>query len=180
MKRLIKAQGDLDGACFLYTLVNAVNCLRGRAIPAGAWQRLVGAIYDPRDFLSGDVGTDRIDQYPDLIAKVIGDYVSLLDRSNAYRVERISDLDPRNMLTGRSLSRNNVLVVATQEHWFAVVDVDQDEALTACSAEYLISPGRYIEEDSTRLQRRYNSRKSINALVLAYRLSISTKPYKTA
>ncbi|URF05049.1 hypothetical protein [Cupriavidus campinensis] len=172
MERRIKAQGDLDGACFLYTLVNAVSCLRGRAISAGGWQRLVGAIYDPRDFLNGDVGTDRIDQYPDLIAKVIGDYVSLLDRSSTYRVERISDLDHRSILTRRLLSRNSVLIVATQAHWFAVVDVDQDEALTACSVEYLGSPSCYVEEDSTRLQRRYNSRKCVKELVLAYRLSI--------
>ena len=56
-KRRIYAQGDLDGACFLYSIVNAYVALTGRAPD---FERVCAAFSQaahPADFLNASVGT---------------------------------------------------------------------------------------------------------------------------
>lgn len=175
--RFIKSQGDLDGACFLYSLVNAVNCLRGRAIrTSSGWQRLIGAVYDPRDFLRNDLGTARVDEFPEIIVGLIRDYVQLLDASNEFIVERVEIPDETLLRLRRLVSEDAVLLVDNGTHWFVLVDVDQREMFAACSAALFEDPHNYVETRSPILGRIYNTSFDLEKLEFqkktGYRLSI--------
>ncbi len=55
--RHIYAQGDLDGACFLYSVVNAYWALTGREPDFYRVCAALAQVDCPRDFLSGNTGT---------------------------------------------------------------------------------------------------------------------------
>lgn len=57
MTRRIYNQGDLDGACFLYAVVNAYVALTGRAPEFWVMAQALGQVDHPGDFLNGIVGT---------------------------------------------------------------------------------------------------------------------------
>lgn len=176
LERFIKSQGDLDGACFLYTLVNAVNCLRGLEIQSpDSWQRLIGDVYDPRDFLRNGIGTARIDEFPEIITRLIGDYVTLLDPSCDYSVKCVKIQDKTRMRRRRLVSQNAVLLVDDGEHWYVLVDVDQGQVFAACSGTLYMNPQGYVEAKSPNLGRTYNTSFELGELVLhkgiAYQLA---------
>ncbi len=56
-KRRIFAQGDLDGACFLYSIVNAYVALTGRAPDFERVCAAFSQVDHPADFLNASVGT---------------------------------------------------------------------------------------------------------------------------
>lgn len=56
-KRRIYAQGDLDGACFLYSIVNAYVALTGRAPDFERVCAAFSQVDHPADFLNASVGT---------------------------------------------------------------------------------------------------------------------------
>lgn len=56
-KRRISAQGDLDGACFLYSIVNAYAALCGSAPSFGNLCAALAQVEHPGDFLNPSVGT---------------------------------------------------------------------------------------------------------------------------
>lgn len=179
MDRFIKSQGDLDGACFLYSLVNAVNCLHDRSTRSSdAWQRLVSGVYDPRDFLRGDVGTARVDDFPEFIARLIGDYVALLDPSGDYSVKCVEISDKSQLRRRRLVSDESVLLVDNGEHWFVLVDADQGQVFVACSAALYENPKGYVEAKSPNLGRIYNTSFDLGELELhkgiAYQLAVQS------
>ena len=55
--RRISAQGDLDGACFLYSIVNAYAALTGGAPSFGNLCAAMAQVPHPGDFLNPSVGT---------------------------------------------------------------------------------------------------------------------------
>lgn len=55
--RRISAQGDLDGACFLYSIVNAYAALCGSAPSFGNLCAALAQVEHPGDFLNPSVGT---------------------------------------------------------------------------------------------------------------------------
>ena len=55
--RRISAQGDLDGACFLYSIVNAYVALTGGAPSFGNLCAALAQVEHPGDFLNPSVGT---------------------------------------------------------------------------------------------------------------------------
>jgi len=56
-KRRIFAQGDLDGACFLYSIANAYVALTGRAPDFAHLCAALAQVPHPGDFLNPSVGT---------------------------------------------------------------------------------------------------------------------------
>lgn len=56
-RRRISAQGDLDGACFLYSIVNAYAALCGSAPSFGNLCAALAQVEHPGDFLNPSVGT---------------------------------------------------------------------------------------------------------------------------
>jgi hypothetical protein len=154
-KRFIKSQGDFDSACFLYSIVNAVQCLSGRKITGADWRRLISYINDPRDFLTFNTGTERTDNRPQFLAELITDYMSTLDPKENYAVKLVEGLDSSaNFET--LLKKKALLLVDNGKHWFCLIDSHDNQAYAACSAIWQNNPGKYRELPSPRLARTYN------------------------
>jgi hypothetical protein len=157
-KRFIKSRDDMDSACVLYALVNAVNCLRGQQLRMpGPWQCLIDAIYDPRHFLRSETGTLAIDEYSDLLERLVGDYVEKLDGKGGYSIVRIRPVTGSTKLVPL-LTSNSVMLIATDEHWRCLIDADDTDVFFACSAVWKDDPTLYSEQESPRLHRTYNDR----------------------
>ena len=155
LNRSIRSQGDFDGACFLYSLVNAVYCLTGRQIEADGWARVVSEAYDARDFLNGQIGTAKIDNLPSLLSTLAMQYLRALDQITHYDVELVEGIKKVGDLQ-RTLSSKSVLLVDNGSHWFCLVDFYDDTAFAACSAALQDDPCNYSEMSSNRLRIIYN------------------------
>ena len=154
-KRFIRSQGDLDSACFLYSLVNAVQCLSGKKLLESAWQRLISCTYDPRDFLTSRTGTKRIDDHPHLIAELASRYIATLEPRGKYRVDLLEGLDST-FVEKNPLKKQTLLVVDNGTHWFCMLDSSGGQIFVSCSAVWQNNPAKYTELSSPRLRRTYN------------------------
>ncbi len=69
----IYAQGELDGACFLYATANAYRALTGKVIGKSAWANAMRGVFFPEDFLDGGAkgGTERYRDDPLLFESVL-------------------------------------------------------------------------------------------------------------
>lgn len=164
-RRIIKSQGDLDSACFLYSLVNAAQCLSGKELGNKEWQCLISCVYDCKDYLTGSTGTKRIDHLPELISTLTVEYLKVLDPKRDYRVkilEKISKDDDLNTL----LTKHSLLLIDNGEHWFCLLEVDDEYAYIACSAVWQDNRNSYREEKTPRLKRIYNDKFPVDELGL--------------
>ena len=150
MSRFIRSQGDLDGACYLYTVFNCAQTLLGRKIQQPRWTRLVEASITPSSFLGGS-GTALIDQQDDLLRELTASYLSLLGCAVT-----VSCVRPTDGTLPRSISENSAIILDDGYHWYCVVDTSRGSAYAACSAVWQENPRNYSELKSPRLQRRYN------------------------
>ncbi len=57
-RRTIHTQGDLDGACFLYAIANALTALTGNSPDLKAWGSCVRELPHVVNFIDGSVGTN--------------------------------------------------------------------------------------------------------------------------
>jgi hypothetical protein len=125
----------------------------------GPWQRLIDAVYDPRHFLRSETGTLAVDEYPELLEKLVCNYVGLLDAKSSYKVKRIERINEQTELS-TLLTRSSVMIVATEDHWRCLVDVDGADLFFACSAVWQDDPAAYQEQGSPRLARTFNDRRA--------------------
>lgn len=71
-RRTIHAQGDLDGACFLYSAANAYSALTGRKPNLARWARAIQNVPHPADFLDPTCGTTlNYEQDPNLLGHAL-------------------------------------------------------------------------------------------------------------
>lgn len=141
--RNIYAQGDLDGACFLYGIVNAFVALRRGEPEFGAVCAAFAQVDFPGDFLNAWVGTTgSYDKNYARLEENIARILSILG-GDAFVVRRIAGDCPGDVLEGL-ISQNSVALVrymgsskhaADMDHWVCAVDYDRArrETHVACS-----------------------------------------------
>ncbi|MBU1039970.1 MAG: hypothetical protein KKF77_02575 [Proteobacteria bacterium] len=130
--RRIYAQGDLDGACFLYSIVNAYAALRHEGPDFAAVSRAFAQVDHPADFLSGIVGTTgRYDLQYDLLEDNIRRVLALLG-GGTFTVRRIARAYQVDLLE-ELLGENSVVVLrymgsskylSDMDHWVCAVDYE--------------------------------------------------------
>jgi len=140
-KRRIYAQGDLDGACFLYSIVNAFVALARREPDFGAVCRALGQVDFPADFLNGEVGTT---------GRYDGEYARLADNmrrilaalgAEPFVVQRLEGPLSLPMLAAKIAAQSVVVVRYTGDsqhaqgvdHWVCAVGADCPAANAADS-----------------------------------------------
>lgn len=135
MKRRYLIQGDLDGACFLYSIANAVVALSGRKPTITQWSNSLQYIPFAADFLKGNTGTKNYDEKPELYEFAIKQALSELSPNRKYKItsflniDSIADID-------KLINQNSVIILnINSEHWICIVSVlpSQNKLLAACS-----------------------------------------------
>lgn len=157
-KRKILAQGDRDGACFLYSIANAAYALTDKVIIKSIWKKGIRALpFDLRDYLAGS-GTEKLDSNQHYLEGFCQNFIETLG-VNA-QITWHEDLKSIGELKN-ILSPYNVFIMAVDDdaHWVAIVDTDDKDAVfIACSAEALNGTYPYNEEISSRYHRAYNKK----------------------
>ena len=182
-KRFIRSQGDLDGACLLYSLVNAANAITNGQTEPNNWSNLLNEIYDGRDFLDLQKGSGRMDLVLYTNTALFNWYLEALNPHTKFRVEILSNERGINRILKKNKERkkeyevksniknienlidaDSVLIVANKEHWFCIVDFDDSYAKIACSStfnEFL----EYSEQKSYKLKRIFNNKQAIHSIL---------------
>lgn len=146
--RRIYAQGDLDGACFLYSIVNAYAALRHEGPDFAAVSRAFAQVDHPADFLSGIVGTTgQYDLQYALLEENIRRVLARLG-GGTFSVRRITGRNSVDMLEGL-LGENSVVVLRYMGSSKYLSDMDH----WVCAVEYDMGGKTVHVACSTRLQR---------------------------
>lgn len=183
--RTILAQGDLDGACFLYSLANAARCLVPKSATPFMWTKLLSAVgKSARNYLDGRIGTEPSDHDWQLQQSIAQQYMDILCPKNRVIALTFDGLDGASV--GRYVTRRSVVVMPEKTHWSCLVEVRQEDAYVACSARWgqvLESQPKhslptYVEDKSPRLKRTYNLKRPTSELKLfegrAIKLTLSS------
>lgn len=164
-QRKLFSQGDLDGACFLYALANAVVALTGVELKS-RWPGAIQQVPKPEAFLRFDGGTAVFDDDFSTLLPVAEPFVAALCRD--VRVEIVSGVDRRRL--SQIANGDTVLAMCNPDHWFAVVEADETHAWVACSARLLECGARYREFNSPRWKRPSNDTVAIQDLAVFRRV----------
>lgn len=159
LNRFIRSQGDLDGACFLYTIFNCAQFLANKKLSRAAWKKLVETAIHPIRFL-GNGGTGLIDEQEDLLTQLIKTYLGVLGQQCS--VKLISSPNPNNLQ--KLVNRHSILLVDNGEHWFCIVDATSSSTYVACSAVWQENPHKYRENLSPSIRRVFNIKIPTNHL----------------
>lgn len=162
-ERQILAQGSRDGACFLYSLANAVQALTETNFNEKTWWAGLRSLpFDMSDFLSGR-GTEKLDDEPDLLISLARNFISASGSAIELKwVHGINDITT----IKKQLSKESLLVIEVDagDHWVTVVDTADGLILSACSAMALGSTAPYSELTSDVYGRRFNRQDSTEEL----------------
>ena len=157
----IHRQGDLDGACFLYSLANAFAALTGENPERGKWDKGIDAIEHPGDFLKGQVGTmDHYSRKPHLTERAADAILSSLcdggHHLSARRIEQPVDLPEIAELIGATSVvifwyKGSTHSKTDVDHWVCGVAVEPSPLTihVACSASG--TENQKLHEDCGRL-----------------------------
>lgn len=161
--RFIRSQGDLDGACLLYSLANAAQSLTGRQVQVAEWSAMIQSLPSTRDFLDNTAGSCASDDSKVAQAKLARNALGILSPTQPLTVETKEKLRDGSLALAKP-EEGNVLVCANQQHWFCIVDSDDQFAYVACSWVWQLDPANYTEQVSPRLQRVFNDAVPIKEL----------------
>lgn len=139
--RRIYAQGDLDGACFLYSVVNAYVALTRREPEFSNVCSAFKQVDHPQDFLSGNTGTNG--QYcnrPDALKDNIERILSVIGNEKF----AVTVLDSFCFVSGIEsyLDQNSVVLLhylgnskfaKNLDHWVCAVEYKESILYVACS-----------------------------------------------
>lgn len=163
-KRKILAQGDRDGACFLYSIANAVGALACKSLDQDEWLEGVRALpFDMRDYLAGR-GTENLDTNQHYLEGFCHNFLVALGVKAKITWHKgiKSTVELKNILSPYNVF---IMEVDKKAHWIAIVDTDEKDAVfIACSAEALNGTYPYIEEISSRYHRAYNKQSKFTEL----------------
>ena len=152
MDRRIVSQGDLDGACFLYSVANAIGALSGRALVPSQWSAGIASIQKPRAFLRQDEGTAALDEDGTKLTQLVKNFAKAAAQG-PFEVT-LHFADRRGI--GKLIAQDSVVIVGSKEHWFVVTETSDKNAFLACSDEYNQSGKSYKESSSPRFDRPFN------------------------
>lgn len=145
MNRKIKSQGDFDGACFLYSIANAVISLNGTVTPEN-WSSAIHSLPKPQSFLRQDIGTLAFDDDGEKLEIIAQKFLNNLSgdkfKVKFHRANRKS-IQPL-------IDDGSVVIISDPEHWFVVTEVDGDTAFISCSDALNSLGNRYLEKLSTK------------------------------
>ncbi|MFQ2387905.1 hypothetical protein ACK32P_07475 [Aeromonas dhakensis] len=145
MERKIKSQGDFDGACFLYSIANAVISLNGTVTPE-SWSGAIHSLPKPQSFLRQDIGTQAFDDDGGKLEIVAQNFLNSLSN---YKFKVKLHQANRNGIQSL-IDNNSVVIIGNPEHWFVVTEVYNDIAFIACSDALNFLGEKYLEEFSTK------------------------------
>jgi hypothetical protein len=162
-KLKIYSQGELDGACFLYSVANAIRAVSGKAISRADWSRAVERLpFRVNEFLSG-YGTGVLDQHPGILAAFAKSFAAGL-RSTVV-IEALSELSEDDLEAAIEDGGALIASVDNGEHWVAIVEIIDGMALCACSWEINNRDPAYVEL-GTSSGRAYNVSRPVGLLKL--------------
>jgi hypothetical protein len=170
--RRILSQGDLDGSCFWYTIVNSFVALTGKMPSERQLDKAIGCLPFSTDFLLYQTGTFRYDGDPRVFTFAIEKAMEILGNGK-FRFEATAKplVKGPGLVTAvlKNLSRRSVVLLEYSGdtvhqtnllHWLAVVGYNRNPAklYLECSAIYK-APEKffeYYEEPDPKFNRLYN------------------------
>jgi hypothetical protein len=159
----IYSQGELDGACFLYSIANAIRAVTGRAISQKDWRRAVESLpFRTNEFLSG-YGTGVLDQHPTTLIAFAKSFAKSLRSTVA--VELLLKLTVGKLAPAMEDGAILIVSINSGDHWVAIVEIADGMAFCACSWEINNRDPAYAERLSAS-GRVYNMVKPLGTLKL--------------
>lgn len=181
MTRKYLMQGDVDGACFLYSVANSVIALGWRRKInsqqwVDAWANALEFVPFSSDFLNGNLGTQNYDNNSDLygfaVRQALSEYM-VVDDEYKYKYDVTTHPKINSIKGVKNLILEDSVVVLniSGDHWVCVVDVDENlsSLLSVCS-ELGGRVNNYQEKDC-RFNRKYNREIVLNK---KYRIHMSS------
>ena len=163
MTRRIFAQGDLDGACFLYSIANCYVALTSKQLTSNQWKHSLRASpFKLDDYLTGQ-GTEALDNTPDYFEGLCRNFLGNIrnTRFEVTRRENVSSSSLRDALTDKQVA---IIAINDGDHWVSIVDADKQQFYLACSAVALASKTPYEEERSPNFKRAFNKTSTFDDL----------------
>jgi hypothetical protein len=153
---LIYHQGNFDGACFLYSVINAYSAITGFEVEQSMWEEALKWIPFRADYLS-DTGTQRIDDDFNLYAFTIHRITRELKCGNKIKAKGFVDVTSV-VDVKKYINKSSVLIYNKKgHHWVVGVDYCQNGIESACSNELVNKRSKYQEYKSSNFGREYNS-----------------------
>lgn len=157
-------QGDMDGACFLYSIANAKVALQEVRPNLKQWGKALKAVPFSSDFLDGNVGTLHFDSNLSLLKSAVEVVLCAFKFEENVRVKCYEKLKHAQLKSLLSKDTAVILVVNEGAHWVCAVDVDQTEGKIYCAcSDQGDSKGLY-EEKRSKNGRLYNRVYDLNAV----------------
>ncbi len=135
-RRQIYAQGDIDGACFLYSIINAFTALTGKHSDFENICTMLAHVKFPQDFLVGNVGTQRgYAQESSLISTTIAQCLRFLGEEN-FSVTKLAYQEITDI--SNAIDKNSVVLVhykgdtkymENMNHWVCCVATSEANEL---------------------------------------------------
>ena len=159
-ERKILTQGELDGACYLYSLSNAYVCLTGKRPTQNNWDKTIDILPFQKDFLKSSVGTENCYKNNiDMKELTANFFKNLSCRSNlSFDVVAHENIDDKESL-GMLINDHTVSVFCMfQEHWVVGSSYDKKKDILRIACSYqLLENAPYIERLDELYNRPYNA-----------------------
>ena len=135
MKRKYLMQGDLDGACFLYSIANSVVALTSKQPNVNQWANALPYIPFAHDFISGNVGTKNYDDHSEIYKFAVQQAISEFSPKKRYDIAVHPNTSCINQIASLISASSVVVLNLSGDHWICVVDVNEEKnaLLSACS-----------------------------------------------
>jgi hypothetical protein len=104
----IYSQGDLDGACFLYSIANAYKALTRKNVTSRAWSKALNSVLLLEDFMDSTVGTERYNDDALLFEAVINNMLGAFSRKISFEVTQVKC---RNIASIKKLISEKAVVI---------------------------------------------------------------------
>jgi hypothetical protein len=148
-------QGQFDGACFLYSIVNGYSALLNHPIEQDMWEKALKWIPFRSDYIS-ETGTQRTDDdfnlYKFTIYRMLREFkggkkVSTKEYEGIDGIKKMKSL----------ITKDSVLILNKKgEHWVVAVDYDDRGFQIVCSSQLTEKKSQYQEYESANFKRKYN------------------------
>lgn len=174
MSRIYLTQGDLDGACFLYSIANSVAALSAKKPTVKQWSKALEYIPSASDFLDGSIGTKNYDDRHEIYKFAIEQALSEYSPSHNYNVLSHPDIDNISQIS-KLIGHDSVAILNINgEHWICVVDIEKskNKLFAACSDVTDTQIFYYKELKCDRFDRFFNKEYQLNAKCSIYKPSV--------
>jgi hypothetical protein len=151
-------QGDLDGACFLYSIANSVVALTGQKPSTKEWSNALKFIPFSHDFIDGEVGTVNYDEQSEIYKFAVKQALSEYSPNKKFNVEIFPELT-KTQEVEKLISKNAVVILnISSDHWICVVDTEVAEKTLLAVCSDLGERVNSYQEVKCRFGRTYNEK----------------------